>query len=102
MRRRELRSPALGRLDGLVRRLKGSPLLYGRGKDGVDELENPPVAAEVGPKHHALPAFGEDAVDRATVGDDVGPAEAVDRLLGIPDQEELARTEPTRPILGQP
>ena len=60
------------------------------------------MTAEVGAQDHAVAALGDDPIRQLLVGDDVRAAEAVDRLLGISHQEELAGHEPAVGAFREP
>ena len=61
----------------------------------VDEGEDRGAGAEIGgDRQEAVGILGAKGVARLHVGADIGAAEAIDRLLGIADQEERARPDP--------
>ena len=60
----------------------------------VDEGEDRGAGAEIGgDRQEAVGVLGAEGVARLHIGADIGAAEAIDRLLGIADQEERARPD---------
>lgn len=68
----------------------------------VDESQDRGAGAEIGrDRQQAVGGLGAKGVARLDIGADVGAAKAIDRLLGIADQEQRARPDvKARPVIG--
>ena len=84
----------------VMERVKGGEARLSSGREHclealVDEGEDRRAGAEVGGnRQKAAGVLGTKGVARLHVGADIGAPEAIDRLLGVADQEERARPNP--------
>ena len=80
-------------VEGLVRRLRRQPAPLGgldeQAEHVVDRVDQRPAGAVVGGERHAV-AAGAEPLGGPQEQRDVGPAEPVDRLLGVADEEQPA------------